>query len=125
MRNRHCKVRRPCVPAGTEPPAATCRRRRTCRRHSPSLSFAPKQQAPTRTRRHLQEEYDLDQKIDTGKLIDSEGAGRSMFSPGWLTQLNQLWGGKSVGAALDRSRVAGWSKCWPEPQEKRTEFGKL
>ncbi|PSC76848.1 carotene epsilon-chloroplastic [Micractinium conductrix] len=41
------------------------------------------------------EEYDLDQKIDTGKLIDSAGAGRSMFSPGWLTQLNQLWGGKS------------------------------
>lgn len=44
----------------------------------------------------LQEEYDLNQKIDTGKLIDSAGAGRSMFSPGWLTQLNQLWGGKSV-----------------------------
>jgi hypothetical protein len=45
----------------------------------------------------LQEEvWDLNQKIDTGKLIDSAGAGRSMFSPGWLTQLNQLWGGKSV-----------------------------
>lgn len=48
----------------------------------------------------LQEEYDLDQKIDTSKLIDAEGAGRSMFSPGWLTQLNQLWGGKSVRAAV-------------------------
>jgi hypothetical protein len=45
-----------------------------------------------------QEEYDLDQTIDTGKLIDAAGAGRSMMSPGWLTQLNQLWGGKSVGA---------------------------
>lgn len=44
----------------------------------------------------LQEEYDLDQKIETGKLIDAAGAGQSMFSPGWLTQLGQLWGGKSV-----------------------------
>ncbi|KAL4854527.1 Carotene epsilon-monooxygenase [Chlorella vulgaris] len=43
----------------------------------------------------MQEEYDLNQKIDSGKLIDAEGAGQSMFSPGWLTQLNQLWGGKS------------------------------
>ena len=53
-----------------------------------------------------QEEYDLDQKIDTAKLIDAEGAGRSMFSPGWLTQLNQLWGGKSVRAAPRR----GWGR---------------
>ncbi|GFR43972.1 hypothetical protein Agub_g5116 [Astrephomene gubernaculifera] len=30
-----------------------------------------------------------------GKSIDSAGAGRSIFSPGWLTQLNMLWGGKS------------------------------
>lgn len=37
----------------------------------------------------------MNQKIDSGKLIDAEGAGQSMFSPGWLTQLNQLWGGKS------------------------------
>lgn len=43
----------------------------------------------------VQENYDLDAKIDTGKLIDAAGAGRSMFSPGWLTQLGQLWGGKS------------------------------
>lgn len=50
-----------------------------------------------------QEEYDLDQKIDTGKLIDSAGAGRSMFSPGWLTQLNQLWGGKSVSCCRTRA----------------------
>lgn len=52
-----------------------------------------------------QEEYDLDQKIDTGKLIDSAGAGRSFFSPGWLTQLNQLWGGKSVRGV----RACGWA----------------
>lgn len=42
-----------------------------------------------------QEEYDLNQKIDTGKLIDAAGAGTSFTSPGWLTQLNQLWGGSS------------------------------
>ena len=43
----------------------------------------------------LQENYDLDAKIETGKLIDAAGAGQSMFSPAWLTQLGQLWGGKS------------------------------
>lgn len=30
------------------------------------------------------------------KNIDSEGAGATMASPGWLTQLGRLWGGKSV-----------------------------
>lgn len=44
----------------------------------------------------LQEEYDLNQKIDTGKLIDAQGAGKSFTSPGWLTQLGRLWGGASV-----------------------------
>lgn len=39
--------------------------------------------------------YDLDQKIDTAKLIDAAGAGTSFTSPGWLTQLGRLWGGKS------------------------------
>ena len=29
------------------------------------------------------------------KLVDAEGAGRSMTSPGWLTQLGRLWGGAS------------------------------
>lgn len=29
-----------------------------------------------------------------GKAIDSAGAGKTFSSPGWLTQLNLLWGGK-------------------------------
>jgi carotenoid epsilon hydroxylase len=45
--------------------------------------------------RYEQEEYDLDQKIDSTKLIDAAGAGASLTSPGWLTQLGRLWGGKS------------------------------
>lgn len=51
----------------------------------------------------MQEEgdkIDLDAPIDTGKLIDAEGAGASFTSPGWLTQLGRLWGGKSVGRGL-------------------------
>eukprot|EP00955_Chlamydomonas_euryale_P080218 363395-Chlamydomonas_euryale.AAC.7 len=32
----------------------------------------------------------------SGKSIDAEGAGRSWQSPGWLTQLGMLWGGKGV-----------------------------
>lgn len=43
----------------------------------------------------VQEEYDLEKPIETGKLIDSAGAGTSFTSPGWLTQLGMLWGGKS------------------------------
>lgn len=42
-----------------------------------------------------EEMIDLDQPIDTGKLIDSAGAGASFTSPGWLTQLGRLWGGAS------------------------------
>ncbi len=34
------------------------------------------------------------------KLIDTAGAGASVTSPGWLTQLGRLWGGKSVGFPL-------------------------
>lgn len=41
-----------------------------------------------------EESINLDQPIDVGKLIDSEGAGASFTSPGWLTQLGRLWGGK-------------------------------
>ncbi|MEW5299434.1 MAG: hypothetical protein WDW36_002452 [Sanguina aurantia] len=38
---------------------------------------------------------DQDQEPETmGKSIDSAGAGASWQSPGWLTQLNLLWGGK-------------------------------
>ena len=36
----------------------------------------------------------LDQPIHVGKLTDYEGAGASFTSPGWLTQLGRLWGGK-------------------------------
>lgn len=42
-----------------------------------------------------EEVINLDQPIDTGKLIDSQGAGTSFTSPGWLTQLGRLWGGNS------------------------------
>lgn len=34
-----------------------------------------------------------------GKSIDSAGAGASWQSPGWLTQLNLLWGGKGVSGS--------------------------
>lgn len=96
-------------PCALAPPApAPCRR---CRSQPAvgSLQWpAPKVGQLIQIWRHTvpQEEYDLDQKIDTGKLIDSAGAGRSMFSPGWLTQLNQLWGGKSV-----RHTLLG-GPCW-------------
>ncbi|KAG2431593.1 hypothetical protein HYH02_013286 [Chlamydomonas schloesseri] len=36
-----------------------------------------------------------DEPSTFGKNIDSKGAGTSFTSPGWLTQLNMLWGGKS------------------------------
>lgn len=42
-----------------------------------------------------EEEYDLDAKIETPASVDIEGAGRSFTSPGWLTELGRLWGGKS------------------------------
>ncbi|GAX74682.1 hypothetical protein CEUSTIGMA_g2130.t1 [Chlamydomonas eustigma] len=42
----------------------------------------------------LQEDEDTTNSQDTGKAIDAAGAGRSWQSPGWLTQLNQLWSGK-------------------------------
>ncbi|CAL8471950.1 g11492 [Coccomyxa elongata] len=44
-----------------------------------------------------EEEIDLDVSVDKGlqKLIDTAGAGASVTSPGWLTQLGRLWGGKS------------------------------
>lgn len=40
----------------------------------------------------------MDVSVDRGlqKLIDTAGAGASFTSPGWLTQLGRLWGGKSV-----------------------------
>ncbi|KAL6768475.1 CYP97C3 [Auxenochlorella protothecoides x Auxenochlorella symbiontica] len=42
------------------------------------------------------EVYDLERPMeDAGKFIDTKGAGLSLFSPGWLTQLGRLWGGSS------------------------------
>ena len=44
------------------------------------------------------QDIDLDASVEGGmkKLIDAAGAGASFTSPGWLTQLGRLWGGKSV-----------------------------
>lgn len=46
----------------------------------------------------IQEKVDLDTSVDAvkRKMIDAAGAGKSFTSPGWLTQLGRLWGGKSV-----------------------------
>lgn len=42
------------------------------------------------------EDDELDVAFATeGKNIDAAGAGQSFLSPGWLTQLGRLWGGKS------------------------------
>ena len=50
-------------------------------------------------RQFLQEVTDLDASVELNrkKLIDAAGAGTSFTSPGWLTELGRLWGGKSVG----------------------------
>ncbi|KAL0043106.1 hypothetical protein WJX79_009388 [Trebouxia sp. C0005] len=44
-----------------------------------------------------EEKVDLDTSVDAvkRKMIDGAGAGKSFTSPGWLTQLGRLWGGKS------------------------------
>ena len=46
----------------------------------------------------IQEKVDLNTSVDAvkRKMIDAAGAGKSFTSPGWLTQLGRLWGGKSV-----------------------------
>lgn len=43
-------------------------------------------------------EVDLDASVETSrrKLIDASGAGTSLLSPGWLTELGRLYGGKAV-----------------------------
>nr|ABQ59243.1 CYP97C3 [Chlamydomonas reinhardtii]BCR82585.1 cytochrome P450 [synthetic construct] len=43
----------------------------------------------------LRAQNEDDEPSTFGKNIDSKGAGTSFTSPGWLTQLNMLWGGKS------------------------------
>jgi len=44
------------------------------------------------------QEIDLEGSVEGSrrKLIDAAGAGASVTSPGWLTQLGRLYGGKSV-----------------------------
>ena len=44
---------------------------------------------------------DLDASVATSrkKLIDASGAGTSLLSPGWLTELGRLYGGKAVSLA--------------------------
>ena len=71
----------------------------------PPPSPHPKQQQQQGVGDEEEEKWDLDQKIEVGKLIDAEGAGRSVFSPGWLTQLGRLWGGKSVSEGC----CGGWA----------------
>ena len=47
-------------------------------------------------------EVDLNASVDSSrrKLIDAAGAGTSLTSPGWLTELGRLYGGNSVSHAL-------------------------
>ena len=62
----------------------------------------------------VQEDIDLNVSVDKGlqKLIDTTGAGASLTSPGWLTQLGRLWGGKSVRVhAATASSAAGMHAC--------------
>ena len=62
------------------------------------LHSLPGDSLPFFTLSALQENVDLDTSVDAvkKKLIDAAGAGKSFTSPGWLTQLGRLWGGKSV-----------------------------
>lgn len=50
-----------------------------------------------------EEKVDLDTSVDAvkRKMIDAAGAGKSFTSPGWLTQLGRLWGGKSDTPVAD------------------------
>ena len=81
-----------------------------------------------------QEQYDLDVPLDARaqKLIDAAGAGRSFTSPGWLTELGRLWGGKSVRhlkpnpctiikdcCATQRLSQRGTSVPYPKSQSQR------
>jgi hypothetical protein len=53
---------------------------------------------------------DLDKPIVTGKNIDAAGAGASSISPGWLTQLNLLWGGKGVSVCVSIETVSSYEQ---------------
>jgi len=84
------------TPSPTSPSRPGALRRRTI---EPSTGRPLIRRRPSVLSRAVQqddekESINLDQPIDVGKLIDSEGAGASFTSPGWLTQLGRLWGGK-------------------------------
>jgi carotene epsilon-monooxygenase len=88
------------TPSPTSPSRPGALRRRTIEQSmSPSTGRPLIRRRPSVLSRAVQqdeeeESINLDQPIDVGKLIDSEGAGASFTSPGWLTQLGRLWGGK-------------------------------
>ena len=88
------------TPSPTSPSRRGALRRRTIEQSmSPSTGRPLIRRRPSVLSRAVQqdeeeESINLDQPIDVGKLIDSEGAGASFTSPGWLTQLGRLWGGK-------------------------------
>lgn len=65
----------------------------------------------------VQEQVDLDTSVDAvkRKMIDAAGAGKSFTSPGWLTQLGRLWGGKSVRCNM----CFVWRRSW-QPQQGTT-----
>lgn len=88
------------TPSPTSPSRRGALRRRTIEQSmSPSTGRPLIRRRPSVLSRAVQqdeeeESINLDHPIDVGKLIDSEGAGASFTSPGWLTQLGRLWGGK-------------------------------
>lgn len=88
------------TPSPTSPSRPGALRRRTIEQSmSPSTGRPLIRRRPSVLSRAVQQDEEedsinLDQPIDVGKLIDSEGAGASFTSPGWLTQLGRLWGGK-------------------------------
>lgn len=47
-------------------------------------------------------EIDMNASVEGSrrKLIDAAGAGSSLTSPGWLTELGRLYGGKSVSSVI-------------------------
>jgi hypothetical protein len=47
----------------------------------------------------------------SGKSIDAAGAGATWMSPGWLTQLNMLWGGKGVRGAFETTVAVACCCC--------------
>lgn len=66
----------------------------------------------------VQEQVDLDTSVDAvkRKMIDAAGAGKSFTSPGWLTQLGRLWGGKSVR----RNMCFTWCRSLQPPVQQST-----